>query len=323
MTEGMSAAAQSPRSGWSYDPDEIVRAWDGASTVVVRAVDGCVELVSENAGVAVRARPGDGRWNIEGWAVPRGDGAELLLAVAVATVEPSATFDVRPGDEIHNPFDLNGRVDSGVEVWALRGAIRDVRSMYDSARFAALFPGAVLQEYGGAVPFQAEGSWHGHPFYFRYRNGQASLSLTAEGRNPVGNPHWSGAVDFGDPIQGILTFEEFLHLFGRCARELTRSEFVFEFAPVGAPDMRRLQREAMAETREKGFRPGERPARDAMRAAHQAYPPVVIRAYDLREARIKLGLEEERTGIQYMLEPLTPDDRVWPERMPPFIPTTP
>ena len=72
------------------------------------------------------------------------------------------------------------------------------------------FDDLVFSGAGGACPVQAEGTYQGDPFYFRYRWGTASLSL---GRNPIMNPGCDVYLDYGEPLNGFLNLEEFEKLF--------------------------------------------------------------------------------------------------------------
>ncbi|HEX9088668.1 MAG TPA: hypothetical protein VF867_14210 [Arthrobacter sp.] len=61
-----------------------------------------------------------------------------------------------------------------------------------------------ITEQGGACPYQATGTVLGQHFYFRYRNGYATLEIGDKGH--VGIAH-------GDSYSGSLDDEEFESLF--------------------------------------------------------------------------------------------------------------
>jgi hypothetical protein len=61
-----------------------------------------------------------------------------------------------------------------------------------------------ITEQGGACPYQATGTILGQPFYFRYRNGYASLEI---GESPV------CGTAYGDSYAGSLDNEEFEMLY--------------------------------------------------------------------------------------------------------------
>lgn len=51
----------------------------------------------------------------------------------------------------------------------------------DWSELAKLIPGIIITSAGGIVPFQAEGTLHGYPFYYRDRHGVAELRIGAVG----------------------------------------------------------------------------------------------------------------------------------------------
>lgn len=89
---------------------------------------------------------------------------------------------------------------------------------------------------GGAVPFQAYGSWEGNLFYFRYRHGRASLSIGGE--DPIGAPRWSAAVAYGDPMSGFLSLQEFYYLFYVLGEKLTDAPQPYVFQELGGEEPR-------------------------------------------------------------------------------------
>lgn len=96
------------------------------------------------------------------------------------------------------------------------------------------FPGLVLEMAGGACPFQAEGTLHGVPFYFRFRHNWAELRI--QGADWF-KPLYSASTEFGHyEDQGVLTGAEFAELMARLIRELRRSSIMWEFAGVQPTD---------------------------------------------------------------------------------------
>jgi len=83
-------------------------------------------------------------------------------------------------------------------------------------------PGVSFFSAGGACPVQAEGKYKDYNFYFRYRWGTASLSLSKE--DPVANKDFYEVEPVGDSLDGFLTKEEFVVIFsellGRIDREI-------------------------------------------------------------------------------------------------------
>lgn len=83
------------------------------------------------------------------------------------------------------------------------------------ARIEPLFPGLSFERAGGAVPFQATGTYLGYAqFYFRFRSDCASLTI---GR-PARHVPESDYVTFrnsvtGDDYAGFLDEDEFVALF--------------------------------------------------------------------------------------------------------------
>lgn len=94
----------------------------------------------------------------------------------------------------------------------LRSLAHDQRMREELRPLYAHVPGLLIDYAGGAVPFQAYGTWEGHDFYFRYRHGHASLSVG--GNDAVKAPRWSAAANYGDPMSGFLDMDEFIFLFG-------------------------------------------------------------------------------------------------------------
>lgn len=51
------------------------------------------------------------------------------------------------------------------------------QDLNDWAWLSEFIPGIVVTSAGGIVPFQAEGLYHGHPWYYKERHGQARLNV--------------------------------------------------------------------------------------------------------------------------------------------------
>jgi len=88
----------------------------------------------------------------------------------------------------------------------------------------------------GLVPFQAYGSWESHLFYFRYRNGRASLRIGGE--DPINAPRWSAAVSYGEPMSGVLSLKEFYYLFYVLGERLTDAPQPYIFQEIGGQEPR-------------------------------------------------------------------------------------
>jgi hypothetical protein len=74
------------------------------------------------------------------------------------------------------------------------------------------FDNLIFDRAGGACPVQAEGTYKGEPFYFRYRWGEASLGLGGE---PVMKPEYETSFQYGGGVDGSLTLGEFIDLFNK------------------------------------------------------------------------------------------------------------
>lgn len=71
-----------------------------------------------------------------------------------------------------------------------------------------------ITEQGGACPYQATGTILGQHFYFRYRNGHASLEIGESS---------SFSTAYGDPYDGSLDDEEFESLFRLLLKQYLKS----------------------------------------------------------------------------------------------------
>lgn len=69
-----------------------------------------------------------------------------------------------------------------------------------------LLPDATVETFGGACPTQATGTIDGVEFYFRYRNGTASIEMTNG---------YCNTVPFGGPYDGVLGYISFVPVFNQ------------------------------------------------------------------------------------------------------------
>lgn len=83
------------------------------------------------------------------------------------------------------------------------------------------FDGIEFNSAGGACPVQAQGTYQGLPFYFRYRWGEASLGW---GDEPIRNPEFEDILPYGDSFDGFLTVEEFEDIFSNLMYTLIRQK---------------------------------------------------------------------------------------------------
>lgn len=210
-----------------------------------RADDGTVCVVWESSydGALVRASPVDGSlWVAEAWAA-RGhesmDLGMLRLAWAHLRQEEAPTFVCSVGADALVGCCWGGRGDSTADRMAenLADVGREARRQDDADVLAQHAQDVALETYGGAVPFQAEGTWCGYPFYFRYRHGYATLSIAVGEDDPVELPAWRSGLVFGGEYDGSLTFEEFCLLLCLLSTRLSRAPYPFRF-DIAAPPPR-------------------------------------------------------------------------------------
>lgn len=91
-----------------------------------------------------------------------------------------------------------------------------------------IIPGLVIASAGGMAPFQAEGLYYGHPFYYRDRHGWASFRVGAlDGEAPyLGNEIlYIAGVETEEFVGG----EHFIRNLVNIIPNLKRSEFPYEF----------------------------------------------------------------------------------------------
>lgn len=225
-----------------------------------------IVILSPRRGCALIARPDPlyGRWLVRWWGFPaEGLSARrsllgfdlaaaqaspadvswlaLRLEVALATDIPADAETVvdspspvprrlaRGGDEHEAAETVLASLEAClVEQWLRAGA----PDLFDAV------PGLRIFDAGGMCPFQAWGSWHGHPWYFRFRGFHASLDVSVT--DPISTPYWSAEAFLPGDIIGV---EDFEYAFTYLGRRLSRADFRFEFTGsdgsrvVPAPDL--------------------------------------------------------------------------------------
>jgi hypothetical protein len=242
----------------------------GPAVVMVQTRPGALTVIRPRSYVT---------WELQTWTTPSdiNDESTALLALhaLAATEKPHYTSLIAGGP----PKELTRAILDG---------IRDHLDQRNRDRFTALAPDATLTSYGGAIPFQAEGTWGPHAFYFRYRGGTATLRVGTSADSIVSDPLWQASTSYGDSMNGFLLFTEFLDLFATLSQQLERSPFLYWFSPSN-PD--------------------------------SGLPKVFTRALDVTEAVAWLNahiLNAELNSTDYRDVPDTLDDRAWPQ-LPPFI----
>lgn len=128
-------------------------------------------------------------------------------------------------------------------------------------------------ELGGACPVQADGAIDGHPFYFRYRGDQWSLTIAPIGGDPMDT---IAAVYFrsrdnhtGEYFNGWMEDDEVREIVVACAREWAE----------GGRGSRRPAEESEPERRER-FDEDWRRMREAMAKLEAEYPELHLLAHD-------------------------------------------
>lgn len=79
-------------------------------------------------------------------------------------------------------------------------------------------PGVIFTSAGGACPVQAEGTYKEFNFYFRFRWGTASLSISKD--DAVMNSEHKATAIISDDMDGFMTKDEFLECFVRLLNEI-------------------------------------------------------------------------------------------------------
>lgn len=96
----------------------------------------------------------------------------------------------------------------------------------DWAFLTEFIPGLKITSAGGMLPFQALGTLHGFPFYFRARHEWATLHLSAPGTDPVG---WEHLYHAGIEAPFMVDAKIFCELMLKLVSALERSPFRWEF----------------------------------------------------------------------------------------------
>lgn len=171
-------------------------------------------------------------WTVHVWVVDtHGDPilARLALHTAETTAEPTAVRHVSLA-HIDHATDDDGTDKTIIALHhsTLMDVLRRVRFDAGFAPLLTASPGLHLAGAGGAVPYIADGTFHGHPWALRYRYGQVTLRVAAPGRDPYETPYWHASTDYGDPRAGSLTPFEAARLLARIFPALTRAPFEYE-----------------------------------------------------------------------------------------------
>lgn len=115
----------------------------------------------------------------------------------------------------------------------------------DWAWLGEMVPGLVLSSAGGVLPFQAEGLYHGHPWYYKERYGQASLrvaQLNAENAYLPGELLFSAHEEVEEFRAGPGWISTILNLF----ENLEKSPFRYDFESYDVEFRRQSEEEKLA-----------------------------------------------------------------------------
>lgn len=178
------------------------------------------EYDAEAGMAAVAVRAGGERWDARLWVVrvvepADADGILRWARNSLEADQDAAAFRLAaevflaggPREDAHWAFHAPDADAAGV---VLRREIALTLLRRSTATVTRLIPGLDVETAGGACPFQAEGTWNGHPFYFRYRGGFAALRVG--GQDVIIDPRWVASMDYGDPMAGFLDMAEFTYL---------------------------------------------------------------------------------------------------------------
>jgi hypothetical protein len=91
---------------------------------------------------------------------------------------------------------------------------------------AEFIPGLKITSAGGMLPFQALGTLHGFPFYFRARHEWATLHLSAPGTDPVG---WEHLYYASCEAPFHFTAQDFCEIMLKIVPQIKRASFRWEF----------------------------------------------------------------------------------------------
>ena len=267
--------------------------------------------------------PATGVWHTSAWALPTQadeDTTRLTLAVLAANPgTPTVTLTITGPSPF--PAGLAGLFDDWPDEVAdfaadaaanvateLRHVIIEARKTIDFATVLRRFPSLQIVSAGGACPFQSEGTLQGHPYYFRYRHGYASLSVGGE--DCVGSPLWHAGEELTDQDDGWLSFEEFTNVFTRLASRLERAPFRYEFAELDEAG------QPLFHTNPNGTFPRTWPGWG--HTPEEAYEAAATRWHP--EVHLWQHYEQEAAALSD--SPVEADTRVFPEVDPDFRPVT-
>lgn len=167
----------------------------------------------------VHATPnGDGSWTARGYFGPLGNTGTPVTEERLDGPDPLyASFCAAANSEADGAYGV---------ISAIAGASHTVRYRSDLRDLFEEFPTLTIEAYGGSYPVQAEGTLAGHPFYFRYRSGNASLKV---GGDLFQQSLWLATTAYGDGLQGHLSLDEFKSLFRQLVAALDRAPIYWEF----------------------------------------------------------------------------------------------
>ena len=94
----------------------------------------------------------------------------------------------------------------------------------DDLHLGEKFDDLVFNSTGGVFPFEAQGSYMGEQFYFRYRWSEASLSYGVEKENVYFYPKYKARAFHEKSPDGFLTQQEFEDLFTSLLYDIIRQK---------------------------------------------------------------------------------------------------
>ena len=257
----------------------------------------------------------DGTWAAKAWVAPFGD----------------ATGDPAYEDTLSGPAPIYASLAAAANHEA-DGSYGVVSAISEAARYVGMrarlmslhdqFPALQVGSYGGMCPVQAEGTIHGHEFYFRYRHCSATLTV---GGDLHYQALWSSGLQHGEDDQGWLTDAEFMDIMGRLITDLTRAPMWWEFEGTRTKD---AQQHSTQEAELRGDTPPATPP--PLRAKDRAGAPTTMGSWGHTptEAWKRLHDTEDRyqiTGEQWLAyvaehglspETITVDEREYPDTDP-------
>lgn len=167
------------------------------------------------------------------------------------------------------------------------------------------FPELEITQAGGMCPFQAEGTLHGVPFYFRFRHNWAELRILSDGGSDAGwfKPLYAAGCEHGEnEDQGWLDGPDFVELMTRLIGELERAPILWEFPGVEPADVGVIKAGAPAKFGAWGQTPEE-----AWERMHE--PSEYLRDKGIDDATQARWLADRNMSPQT----ITVDDRAFPD----------